>query len=178
MYGNPEVTQWHTENFGSPDKFGYKDFIPMFTAAKWAPDVWALLFKKAGAKFIIPTAEHHDGFALWDSAVNPWNAVKIGLHRDLIGDLSRAVRKQGLKFGVSNHGIEHLTFIQPTPGLNTYFYDTNWAAFYSVADRSDAACEKFLESWVAQNEELIDQYQPDILWFDNGVNGRVLTRSN
>ena len=173
MYGNPEVTQWHTEKFGSPDKFGYKDFIPMFTAAKWDPDVWALLFKKAGAKFIIPTAEHHDGFALWDSAVNPWNAVKIGPHRDLIGDLSRAVRKQGLKFGVSNHGIEHFTFIQPTPGLKTDLYDTNWAAFYSVADRSDAACEKFLESWVAQNEELIDQYQPDILWFDNGVNGRV-----
>lgn len=121
MYGNPEVTQWHTEKFGSPDKFGYKDFIPMFTAAKWDPDVWALLFKKAGAKFIIPTAEHHDGFALWDSAVNPWNAVKIGPHRDLIGDLSRAVRKQGLKFGVSNHGIEHFTFIQPTPGLKTVF---------------------------------------------------------
>jgi alpha-L-fucosidase len=173
MYGNPEVTQWHTEKFGPPDKFGYKDFIPMFTAAKWDPDAWAELFKKAGAKFIIPTAEHHDGFALWDSAVNPWNAKQMGPHRDLIGDLSRAVRKQGLKFGVSNHGIEHFTFIQPTARQSNDLYDPKWKDFYSVADRSDAACEKFLESWVAQNEELIDKYQPDILWFDNGVNGRV-----
>jgi alpha-L-fucosidase len=173
MYGNPEITKWHTDKFGPPDKFGYKDFIPMFTAANWDPDAWALLFKKAGAKFIIPTAEHHDGFALWDSQVNPWNAKQMGPHRDLIGDLSKAVRKQGLKFGVSNHGIEHFTFIQPTPGVSNDLYDPQWKDFYSVADRSDAACEKFLESWVAQNEELIDKYQPDILWFDNGVNGRV-----
>jgi alpha-L-fucosidase len=173
MYGSAPITQWHTERFGSPDKFGYKDFIPMFTAAKWNPEAWAELFRKAGAKFIIPTAEHHDGFALWDSAVNPWNAKQMGPHRDLIGDLAQAVRKKGLKFGVSNHGIEHFTFIQPTPGATNDLYDPKWKNFYSVADRSDAACEKFIESWVAQNEELIDKYQPDILWFDNGVNSRV-----
>jgi alpha-L-fucosidase len=97
----------------------------------------------------------------------------MGPHRDLIGDLGKAVRKKGLKFGVSNHGIEHFTFIQPTKDLATDVYDPAWTGFYSVADRSDDACEKFLESWVAQNIELIDKYQPDILWFDNGVNGRV-----
>jgi alpha-L-fucosidase len=173
MYGNPEITKWHTEKFGPPDKFGYKDFIPGFTCDKWDPDAWAALFKKAGAKIVIPTAEHHDGYALWDSAVNPWNAKKLGPHRDLIGDLGKAVRKQGLKYGVSNHGIEHFTFIRPTRDLATDLDDPQWKDFYSVTDRSDAACEKFLESWVAQNEELIDRYQPDILWFDNGVNGRV-----
>jgi alpha-L-fucosidase len=173
MYGNPPITEWHTNKFGPLDKFGYKDFIPMFTCDKWDPDAWAALFKKAGAKVIIPTAEHHDGFALWDSAVNKYNAKKMGPRRDLIGDLGAAVRKQGLKFGVSNHGIEHFTFIQPTKGLATDLYDPAWADFYSVADRSDAACEKFLANWVAENIELIDKYQPDILWFDNGVNGRV-----
>jgi len=173
MYGNPPITQWHTEHFGAPDKFGYKDFIPMFTCSNWNPDAWAELFKKAGAKFVIPTAEHHDGFALWNSAANRFNAVQMGPHRDLIGDLSKAVRKKGLKFGVSNHGIEHFTFIQPTRGTTNDLYDPQWKDFYSVADRSDAACEKFLESWVAQNIELIDHYQPDILWFDNGVNSRV-----
>ena len=75
----------------------------------WNADAWAEFFKKSGAKFIIPTAEHHDGFAIWDSAVNPFNAKQMGPHRDLIGDLSKAVRKQGLKFGVSNHGIENFT---------------------------------------------------------------------
>ncbi len=87
LYGNPGITKWHTEHFGAPDKFGYKDFIPMFTATNWDPDAWAKLFKQAGAKFIIPTAEHHDGFALWDSKVNKYNAVQMGPHRDLIGDL-------------------------------------------------------------------------------------------
>src|SRR5262249_38716442 len=148
-------------------------FIPMFTATNWNPDAWAELFKKAGAKFIIPTAEHHDGFALWNSAANKYNAVRMGPHRDLIGDLSRAVRKRGLKFGVLNHGIKPFSCIKPTTGTTNDLDDPQWKDFYSVADRSDAACEKFLESWVAQNEELIDQYQPDILWFDNGVNSRV-----
>jgi alpha-L-fucosidase len=174
MYGNPAFTTWHTEHFGPPDKFGYKDFIPMFTCSNWDPNAWAELFKQAGAKYVILTAIHHDGFALWNSKVNPWNAVRMGPHRDLVGDLAKAVRKQGLKFGVSNHDMEHFTFIQPTPGLKSDLYDPQWAGFYSVADRSPDACEKFLESWVAQNEELIDQYRPDLLWFDNAVNPRRL----
>src|SRR5262249_15303916 len=82
-------------------------------------------------------------------------------------------RKQGLKFGASHHGIEHFTFIQPQKDIVTDLNDPQWAGFYSVVDRSDAACQKFLEQWVAENVELIDQYQPDMLWFDNGVNGRV-----
>jgi len=141
MYGNPGIAQWHTEHFGPPDKFGYKDFIPMFTCSNWNPDAWAELFRQAGAKFIIPTAEHHDGFALWNSKVNKYNAVQMGPHRDLIGDLAKAVRKQGLKFGVSNHGIEHFTFIEPTKGATNDLDDPQWKDFYSVVDRSDAACE-------------------------------------
>jgi alpha-L-fucosidase len=173
MYGNPGVIQWHTAHFGPPDKFGYKDFIPRFTCEKFKPEEWAALFQQAGAKLVVPTAEHHDGFALWDSAVNPWNAKKMGPRRDLIGELAKAVRQQGLKFGVSHHGIEHFTFIQPAKGLTHDLNDPAWAGFYSVADRSDAACERFLANWVAENLELIDRYQPDLLWFDNGVNPRV-----
>jgi alpha-L-fucosidase len=171
--------QWHAEHFGAQDKFGYKDFIPLFTCEKFNADEWADLFKKSGAKYVVPTAEHHDNFAMWDSDVTPFNAKKMGPHRDLIGELSVAVRKKGLKFGVSNHGMENFTFINPTPELDAKLkaehadlYDTNWADFYHVADRSDAACQKFLTDWVNRNEELIDKYQPDMLWFDNGVNHR------
>ena len=78
----------------------------MFTAAKFDPDAWAVLFKKAGAKYIVPTSEHHDGFALWDSKLTKWDAVDMGPKRDLIGDLATATRKQGLRFGVSNHRME------------------------------------------------------------------------
>ena len=149
MYGADR--QWHAEHFGPQDKFGYKDFIPLFTQEKFDPDAWAELFKKSGAKFVIPTAQHHENFAMWDSAVTPFNAKQMGPKRDLIGDLAKAVRKQGLKFGVSNHGIENFQFINPLADLanmlktnHADLYDPKWADFYNVADRSDAACEKFL----------------------------------
>jgi len=179
MYGADR--QWHADHFGPQDKFGYKDFIPLFTQDKFDPDAWAELFKKAGAKFVIPTAEHHDNFAMWDSAVTPFSAKQMGPKRDLIGDLAKAVRRQGLKFGVSNHGIENFQFINPPADLaeklkaeHTDLYDPKWADFYNVADRSDAACERFLTNWFARNVELIDKYQPDMLWFDNGVDQRYL----
>jgi alpha-L-fucosidase len=174
MYSTPDIMQWHKDHFGPQDKFGYKDFIPMFTAARWDPDAWADLFKRAGAKFIVPTAEHHDGFSLWDSAYNRFNAKNMGPHRDLIADLAAAVRAKGLKFGVSNHSMEHYTFVHPAAGLATDVYDPQWADFYGVADRDKpGSLQKFLATWVAKNFELIDKYQPDLLWFDNGVNSRV-----
>jgi alpha-L-fucosidase len=174
MYNDAATIQWHKEHFGPQDKFGYKDFIPMFTAAKWDPDAWAELFRKAGAKFVVPTAEHHDGFSLWDSAYNKYNAKNMGPKRDLIADLGKAVRAKGLKFGFSNHSIEHFTFIRINESLKaTDLFDPQWADFYSVTNRDQpAALRKFLALWVAKNFELIDKYQPDILWFDNGVNGR------
>lgn len=171
MYGgNAGIVRWHTEHFGPPDKFGYKDFIPLFTAAKWDPDAWAELFKKAGARYVVPSAEHHDGFSLWDSAINKYNAKAMGPKRDLIGDLGAAVRKQGLKYGVSNHSNAHFNFIPPNPKSDQY--DPEWAEFYSVADRSEAARKRFLETWTTKNFELIDKYQPDLLWFDMNGNDR------
>ena len=172
---------WHTQHFGAPDKFGYKDFIPMFTASKWDPDAWAALFKESGARYVVPTAQHHENFALWDSQVTPFNAKAMGPHRDLIGDLAKAVRAQGLKFGVSNHGIENFQFINPSPALladlkakGADLFDPKWADFYNVADRSDDAAKRFLVNWTERNVELVDKYQPDMLWFDNGVDARYL----
>ena len=172
---------WHREHFGPPDKFGYKDFIPLFTQEKFDPEAWAELFRKSGARFVVPTAQHHDNFALWASHVTPFNAQAMGPHRDLIGELAKAVRARGLKFGVSNHGIENFQFINPAPDLaaelkakQADLFDPRWADFYHVADRSDAACQRFLVDWFERNVELIDNYQPDMLWFDNGVDQRYL----
>ena len=181
MYTDGGDGQWHAEHFGPQDKFGYKDFIPLFTQSNFNADAWAELFKKSGAKFVIPTAQHHENFAMWDSAVTPFNAMQMGPHRDLIGELCQAVRKQGLKFGVSNHGIENFQFINPPADMvekmkaeHADLYDPKWADFYNVADRSDAACKRFLTNWFARNVELIDKYQPDMLWFDNGIDQRYL----
>ncbi len=102
MYGgNAGIMLWHTEHYGPPTKFGYKDFLPMYTAAKWDPDAWAALFKKAGAKYVLAPGEHHDGFSNWDSAINPFNAKNYGPHRDLDGDLIKALEKAGLKTVIS-----------------------------------------------------------------------------
>ena len=181
MYGNDGIMQWHSQHFGAPDSFGYKDFIPMFSQEKFNPKEWAELFRASGAKFVIPTAQHHDNFALWDSKVTPFNAKQMGPKRDLIGELAKAVRNKGLKFGLSNHGIENFQFINPPAALldkmkmnRSDLFDPRWTDFYNVADRSDSACRRFLIDWYARNVELIDQYKPDMLWFDNGIDQRYL----
>jgi alpha-L-fucosidase len=165
MYGdNKDVMQWHTEHYGPPTKFGYKDFLPMYTMAKWDPDGWAALFKNAGAKYVLAPGEHHDGFSNWNSATNPYNSVNYGPHRDIDGDLIKALRRAGLKTGISDHSAYHFNFIPPLPGSDEY--DPKWAALYDVADKSVAARTKFLHDWVAKRIETIDKYRPDMLWFD------------
>jgi alpha-L-fucosidase len=162
---------WHAQNFGPQDKFGYKDFIPLFTAKDFNADDMAELVKESGAKYFMPTVEHHDGFSLWNSATNPFNAYNMGPHRDLVGEMAVATRKAGLKFGICSHNMEHYTFVNPTPGLKTDVDDPKYANFY-WHDHSDARLQEFLEDWVKKNIELIDQYQPDVMWFDNGLNSR------
>ena len=130
---------WHAQNFGPQDKFGYKDFIPLFTADKFNADDWATLCKNAGAKYVMPTCEHHDGFSMWDGDINRWNAAKMG---------------------VCNHSIEHYTFINPKaavkPTLKTDLDDPATQDFYWT-DHNDATLQKFLEDWVGKNMELIDK---------------------
>ncbi len=93
--------------YGTQDKFGYKDFIPLFKAEKYDPAAWARLFKEAGAKYVVPVFEHHDGFAMYDCGLSDWTAVKMGPRRDLWGDLAKAVRAEGLHLGASSHRVEH-----------------------------------------------------------------------
>jgi alpha-L-fucosidase len=177
--GPDSTLAWHTAHFGSPDKFGYKDFIPMFKAEHFDADAWAVLFKKAGARYVMPGAQHHENFAMWDSKVTPFNSMQMGPKRDIIGELAVAVRKQGMKLGVANHGIENFEFINPPLELaekmkaeKADLYDPKWADFYNYADRSNAAMKRFLMNWYERNVELIDKYQPDLIYFDNGVDQR------
>ncbi len=181
MHSHESLLAWHTEHFGPPEKFGYKDFIPMLKAEKFNADAWASLFKRAGARYVVPGAQHHENFAMWDSKVTPFNSVKMGPKRDIIGELSAAVRKHGMKLGIANHGIENFQFINPPPELaarmkaaKVDLFDPTWVDFYNYADRSDKACERFLVNWYERNVELIDKYQPDLLYFDNGIDQRYL----
>ncbi|MGA7313412.1 MAG: alpha-L-fucosidase, partial [Silvibacterium sp.] len=91
-----EVYRHHVATYGPPDKFGYKDFIPMFKAEHFDPQTWAHLFKESGAKYVVPVFEHHDGFAMYDSGLSDWTVAKMGPHRDTSGELAKAVRAEGL----------------------------------------------------------------------------------
>jgi len=177
MYTSAADIQWHTEHYGAPDKFGYKDFIPLFKAEKWQPEQWAALFKQAGAGFVVPVAEHSDGWLNWDSDLTPYCAGKMGPKRDLIGDLGKAVRAQQLRFGVSDHSMEHHTFMYPKAGLANDQFDPKYAQFYGPPQPGEMndglASAEFQAGWLARLKELITKYSPDLIYLDNGVNDRA-----
>lgn len=169
--------KWHTEHYGPPDKFGYKDFIPLFTAKAYEPDAWAELFVNAGAKYVVPVAEHHDGFAMYDSDLTPWCAGKMGPKRDLMGELAKEVRKRNLIFGCSSHRMEHDSFAYPAPGVPNDEFDPRYAGFYGPPipgefNNSNASAA-FQGDWLARVQELVDKYEPQMIYFDNGVDTRA-----
>ena len=99
-----EARKHFEKTFGKlTPEFGYKDLIPKFTAEKFDADEWAELFKKSGAKFAGPVAEHHDGFAMWDTKYSEWNAAKMGPKRDVVGELEKAIKKRDMKFVTAFH---------------------------------------------------------------------------
>src|SRR5690625_408882 len=102
-----KANQHHLEHYGSLSEFGYKDFVPMFKAENFDPDAWVDLFVRAGARFAGPVAEHADGFSMWDSEVNSWNAQDYGPRIDVVGAMEEAVRKRDLKFITTFHHQWH-----------------------------------------------------------------------
>lgn len=135
-------TEHHQATWGTG--FRYQDFAPMFRAEHFQPQEWADLFEKAGAKYVVLTSKHHEGFTLWPSAQSwNWNSVDVGPHRDLCGDLSKAVKDKGLRMG---------------------FY-------YSLYEWFNPLYHNNLDKYVAdhmipQMKDLVSQYQPDVLWTD------------
>ena len=101
----------HVKTYGPHNEFGYKDFIPMFKAEKFSADAWADLFQKAGAKYVVPVAEHHDGFQMYQSDISHWNAAEMGPCRNVLGELKEAVEKRGMTLGASTHRVEHWFFM-------------------------------------------------------------------
>lgn len=167
----------HLANYGAPDKFGYHDFVPMFKAEKFDADEWADLFKKAGARFAGPVAEHHDGFAMWASKASPWNAKDMGPKRDITGELSKAIKGRNMKLITTFHherqlqryadkpdekkfNNSHYPFIQGMPPTSM---DPKLRLLYGYIPENE-----WLETiWFGKLKEVIDGYNPDIIWFDS-----------
>jgi len=113
--GSPQ-NGYHTERYGPPSRIGFKDIIHRWKAENWDPDKLIALYKRAGAQYFFALADHHDNFDLWDSKYQPWNAVRVGPQKDLIGGWARAARAQGLRFGVSVHASHAWTWYEPSRG--------------------------------------------------------------
>ena len=169
----------HIATYGAVDKFGYKDFVPMFKAERFDPAAWAQLFKEAGAKYVVPVAEHHDGFAMYDSGLSDWTAAKMGPRRDVIGELAKAVRAEGLHFGASSHRVEHNFFLGVGRRIASDINDPKYAAFYGPAHNWMEARQgtplsndftlvsaAWTADWLARSSEIVQKYHPDIMYFD------------
>ena len=176
------VNKFQEKNFGPIEEFGYEDFIPMFTGQHFDPEDWANLFQMAGAKFAGPVAEHHDGFAMWDSDVNPWNAADMGPKRDILGDLFKSLRKRNLKTIATFHHARNGQRNANTPerwgknGYNSHYpygpdlptatTDPKLRKLFGNFETIDA----FNHYWLDQVNEVVDKYNPDIIWYDSWLN--------
>lgn len=171
LYNKPEGPErkYHEATYGPLEKFGYKDFIPMFTGEKFNADEWAELFRKAGARFAGPVAEHHDGFAMWDTKYSEWNAAKMGPKRDIVGELSRAIKKRDMKFVTAFHHAE-AWFYFPTWDNRYDCGDPKYSGLYGpIHEKGALPTKAFLDTWKGKIFEVIDKYDPDFIWFDFGL---------
>ncbi len=171
VYMRPDSQEraYHEGTYGPLEKFGYKDFIPMFTAEKFNADEWAELFQKAGARFAGPVAEHHDGFSMWDTKYSEWNAAKMGPKHDVVGELSKAIKGRNMKFLAAFHHAENWFFF-PVWDKRYDCGDPRYSGLYGpIHEKGAQPDKKFLDKWESKILEVIDNYDPDFLWFDFGL---------
>jgi len=171
VYWKPDSPErkHHEATYGPLEKFGYKDFIPMFTGEKFDADEWAELFRKAGARFAGPVAEHHDGFSMWDTKYSEWNAVKMGPRQDIVGKLSKSIKGHGMKFVTAFHHAENWFFF-PTTDKRYDSSDPRYSGLYGPVHEEGALPSKeFLDKWKGKIIEVVDNYDPDVIWFDFGL---------
>ena len=165
----------HIATYGEHKNFGYKDFIPMFQAEKFNADEWADLFQRSGAKYVMPVAEHHDGFQMYKSAVSRFNAYEMGPKRDLLNEMKIAFEQKNLTFCASSHRAEHWFFLSHGKEFESDIHeplacgDLYWPSMpepdhFSLYESPPT--DEYMEDWLIRCCELIDNYEPKILYFD------------
>jgi alpha-L-fucosidase len=188
LQGSPQYES-HLKHFGHPSTNGYKDIIQLWKAEKWDPDALMGLYVKAGAKYFVSMGVHHDNFDLWNSKYHRWNAVKMGPHRDIVGEWKKAADKYGLRFGVSEHLGPSYGWFAPSHGYDQFYesgarlgvpYDGADPKYQDLYHPDNNEPFRWGPSWYATNlawhlewfnriRDLVDQYQPDLLYTDGGI---------
>jgi alpha-L-fucosidase len=177
-----KVFEYHEKTFGPVSKFNYHDFIPMFKAEHFDAKEWADLFQKSGARFAGLVAQHHDGFAMWASKVNPWNVKDMGPKKDILGELFSELKKQDMKtIATFHHERLGQRYAQDTAKWAKNTPDPGWDSHFPyhpdyVTSSTDPKLSKlygnmplaeFHDYWLNQIKEVVDDYSPDIIWFDS-----------
>lgn len=171
---------YHLEHYGHPSKFGYKDIIPLWKAERWDPEKLMALYRRVGAKYFVSMATHHDNFFLWDSKIHRWNSVKMGPMKDVVGLWQQAAKKEGLRFGVSEHLGASYTWFQTSHGadrsgpMKGVPYDGANPEYQDLYHPKTAPDDfQWLtkdpanqQNWLESITELIEMYQPDLLYSD------------
>jgi alpha-L-fucosidase len=185
VQGQPQY-DYHFKTYGHPSKFGYKDLIPLWKGEKFDADHLVGLYKKAGAKYFMSMAVHHDNFDMWSSQHNRWNAVNMGIRKDVVGAFRQATANHGLKFGVSDHlwisykwfAVSHMADKDgPLAGVRYDGADPKFASLYHEIDDTSLFTtkldwdetkipESWKQHWALRIRDLVDSYHPDLLYSD------------
>jgi alpha-L-fucosidase len=176
--------RFHCRTYGHPSQFGYKDIVKLWRAEAFDPDALIELYKSAGARYFVSLGVHHDNFDCWNSKHHPWNAVKVGPEKDIVGLWRKSARRAGLRFGVTEHLERSWSWFNTNKGSDKTGpfagrpYDGNdpaFSDFYFPAhgDTSyaypDAAPEEWTTEWYLRIADLVQSYEPDLLYTDGAV---------
>lgn len=177
---------YHVKTYGHPSRFGFKDIIPTWKAEKFDPDYLVGLYKNAGAKYFVSMGVHHDNFDLWNSRHTRWNAVKMGPHRDIVGEFRKAAHAHGLRFGVSDHlwiswkwfstshgadasgPLSGVPYDGVKPDTFDLYHDVK-KVYTKLPWNDDEIPESWKAQWFKRIRDLVDHYHPDLLYCDGPI---------
>ncbi len=170
-----EIYKQHRKSYG--DSTHYHDFIPLWKAPEFNAKEWVDLFETMGARFVGSIAEHHDGFSLWESEVNPWNSVQMGPQINVVKAIADEAKSRDLKFMATfHHGFHNLfypktenSFLRPLSRHNLTYetcevpQEEKYRLLYGNMPYDEAN-----DYWLAKLDEVIEAYCPDYIWMDFG----------
>ena len=184
----------HLRHYGHPSEFGYKDILNLWRAEKWDPDGLLAFYRRIGARYFVAMAAHHDNFDAWNSKHSPWNSVRVGPRRDVVGQWAAAARKAALRFGVSYHvspgrvwrefmphrygsdkqgpfaGVPYdAAKLTKADGKGTWWSGLDPRDLYGPPHTAVDPCPDFVRNFLLRVDNLISQHHPDLLYFDDPI---------
>jgi len=184
--------KYHVQRFGHPSKFGYKDLAALWKAEKFDPDRLMGLYRRAGAKYFVVLANHHDNWDNWNSKYHRWNSVNVGPKKDIVGLWRKAALKHGLRFGVTEHLARCYSWFNtnkgsdkkgPLAGVPYDGRDPNYVDLYLPPHDDTSASypknppEWWKRQWFYRIRDLVDTYRPDLVYTDGSVPFGAVGRS-